>query len=174
MKKIHLLYFLLLLCFAACKNEKKVEAITQMSKTFAFSDTLKLDTFKVTLTGEKSEDMVLNFTINNFKGQKIYQKTITATALLQSYLDSEDLKKDNDKIAFINKQINDFFTEEHFLEPAVTAEQDLDDNTPDEAFYNELKQTQLNGFYFSLGKDKSIYIAWSVKEQKVKIYYQCC
>ena len=174
MKKSYLLPLLLLFCFAACKNDKKVEAITEMSKTFAFSDTLKLDTFKVTLTGEKSADMVLNFTINNFKGQKIYQKTITASELLKSYLDSEDLKKENDKIAFINEQINAFFIEEHFLEPAITEEQDLDDNTPDEAFYNELKQTQLNGFYFSLGKDKSIYIAWSVKEQKVKTYYKCC
>lgn len=174
MKKSYLLPLLLIICFTACKNEKKVEAITEMSKTFAFSDTLKLDTFKVSLTGEKSADMVLKFTINNFNGKEIYEKTITAQELLKSYLDSEDLKKENDKIAFINEQINAFFIEEHFLEPAITEEQDLDDNTPDEAFYNELKQTQLNGFYFSLGKDKSIYIAWSVKEQKVKTYYKCC
>ncbi|MES2446662.1 MAG: hypothetical protein V4546_05735 [Bacteroidota bacterium] len=174
MKKIYLLSFLFLLCFAACKNDKKVEAITEMSKTFAFSDTLKLDTFKVALTGQKSADMMLNFTIKNFNGKKIYQKSLTATELLKSYLDSEDLKKENDKIAFINKQINAFFTEEHFLEPAVTEQQELDTNTPDEAFYNELKQTQFNGFYYSLGKDKSIYIAWSTKEQRVKTYYKCC
>ena len=174
MKKIYLLSFLFLLCFAACKNDKKVEAITEMSKTFAFSDTLKLDTFKVALTGQKSADMMLNFTIKNFNGKKIYQKSLTAMELLKSYLDSEDLKKENDKIAFINKQINAFFTEEHFLEPAVTEQQELDTNTPDEAFYNELKQTQFNGFYYSLGKDKSIYIAWSTKEQRVKTYYKCC
>lgn len=166
MKKSYLLPILLLICFAACKNEKKIEAITEMSKTFAFSDTLKLDTFKVTLTGEKSADMVLKFTINNFKGKEIYQKTITATELLKSYLDSEDLKKENDKIAFINKQINAFFTEEHFLEPAVTEEQDLDENTPDEAFYNELKQTQLNGFYFSLGVKTKAFISLGLLKNK--------
>lgn len=67
-----------------------------------------------------------------------------------------------------------FFDEEHFLEPAVTEDQQPDNNSPDQPFYDELKITHLNGFYYSLGKDKSIYLAWSAKEKKVKIYYQCC
>lgn len=163
-----------MLCFAACTSEKKVEAIKEKTHLFAFSDSIKLDTFKITLSGKKSAEMQLKFTINTFEGKQIYLKDIAAEDLLKSYLASEDLKKENDKITFINKVIDAFFKEEHFLEPAITENQELDDNTPDKAFYEELKETQLNGFYYSLGKDKSIYIAWSAKEQKVKIYYQCC
>lgn len=174
MKQSYLLFLIILLSFAACKSEKKVEAITEKTKLLAFTDTVKLDTFKITLTGKKSAEMLLKFTIKNFKGTEIYNKEIKATDLLKSYLASEDLKKENDKIKFLNEQINVFFDEEHFLVPAITEDQQLDNNTPDKDFYQELKQTQLNGFYYSLGKDKSIYIAWSIKDQKVKVYYHCC
>ncbi|RZL48877.1 MAG: hypothetical protein EOP00_08205 [Pedobacter sp.] len=174
MKQSYLLFLFAVLAFTSCKSEKKVEAITEKTQTFAFSDTVKLDTFKITLTGEKSAEMILKFTIKDYKGNQIYLKEIKATDLLKSYLASEDLKKENDKIKFLNGQINIFFDEEHFLVPAITEDQELDNNTPDKAFYEELKQTQLNGFYYSLGKDKSIYIAWSIKDQKVKVYYHCC
>ena len=175
MKKLHpLLLLLILCCFFACTNEKKVEAITEKTTLQPFTDTVKLDTFKITLAGEKSDEMVLKFTIKNFNGIEIYKKEIKAKDLLKSYLASEDLKKENEKIKFINEQINVFLTEEHFLAPAVTEDQQFDNNTPDKAFYEELKATKLDGFYYSLGKDKSIYIAWSIKEQKVKVYYHCC
>jgi len=174
MKRTYLLLLFVTVAFASCSNENKVDAITEKTSLQAFTDTVKLDTFKLTLTGKKSDDMVLKFTINNYEGVEIYNKEIKATDLLKSYLASEDLKKENDKITFINEQIDVFFNEEHFLVPAITEDQKLDDNTPDKAFYEELKQTQLNGFYYSLGKDKSIYIAWSNKDKKVKVYYQCC
>ncbi|TKC09990.1 hypothetical protein FA048_07215 [Pedobacter polaris] len=174
MKQSYLLLLFAFLAFTSCNTEKKVDPITEKTKLQAFTDTVNLDTFKLTLTGKKSSDMVLNFTITNFKGSQIYHKQIKTAELLKSYLASEDLKKENDKIKFINEQINVFFEEEHFLEPAITEDQELDNNTPDKAFYDELKQTKLNGFYYSLGKDKSIYIAWSTKNNQVKIYYKCC
>lgn len=168
-------YLLLLsLIFTACQNNNKIEATTAKTKLYAFTDTIKTDTFKVDLIGDKPDDMIIVFTITNFNGVLIYKEEVKATQILKSYLVSEDLTKESDKIKFLNEQLNDFFDEEHFLEPAVTPDQQPDNNTPDQRFYEELKQTQLNGFYYSLGKDKSIYIAWSAKEKKVKTYYQCC
>lgn len=175
MKYAHLLLLLSLISvFTACQSNNKVEAITEKTKLYAFSDSIQTDTFKINLIGDKSDDMKLIFTITNFNGVQIYKEEVTANQLLKNYLTSEDLKKESDKIRFLNEQLTVFFDEEHFLEPAVTSDQQPDDNAPDKAFYEELKQNQLNGFYYSLGKDKSIYIAWSAKEQKVKIYYQCC
>ena len=174
MKYAQLLLLSLISIFTACQSNNKVEAITEKIKLYAFSDSIKTDTFKIKLVGSKSDDMSLVFTIVNFDGVQIYKEEVKATQLLKSYLASEDLKKESDKIRFLNDQVNLFFDEEHFLEPAVTTNQEPDNNTPDKAFYEELKQSQLNGFYYSLGKDTSIYIAWSAKEQKVKIYYQCC
>jgi hypothetical protein len=169
------LYLLLLsLIFISCQNNNKVEATTAKTKQYAFTDTAKTDTFKVDLIGEKSDDMSIVFTITDFNGIEIYKEEVKATQLLKSYLASEDLTKESDKIKFLNEQVDVFFDEEHFLEPAVTEDQQADNNTPDKAFYEELKQNQLNGFYYSLGKDKSIYIAWSPTEKKVKVYYKCC
>lgn len=158
----------------ACNQSPKVAPEPEKTMVQSFSDTTKQDTFKVVLRGKESKDMSLLFTITNFEGKQIYKEEIKATSLLKSYLASEDLKKENDKIKFLNDETNFFFEEEHFLIPAVTAEENADNNVPDKAFYDELKLTKLNGFAYSLGKDKQVYIAWSVKEQKVKVYYRCC
>jgi len=168
-----LLLFLLVL-FACNSQSKKVVPTAEKTVVQYFSDTLKQDTFKVALKGTDSKDMSLLFTIINYKGVQIYKEEIKATTLLKSYLASEDLKKENDKIKFLNDETNFFFEEEHFLIPAITPDEKPDNNTPDLAFYEELKQSNLNGFNYSLGKDTQIYIAWSAKEQKVKVYYKCC
>lgn len=174
MKYAHLLLLSLISIFTACQSNNKVEAVTEKTKRYTFSDSIKADTFKINLIGNKSDDMNVVFTIINFDGVQIYKEEVKATQLLKSYLASEDLKQESDKIRFLNEQLTVFFDEEHFLEPAVTIDQEPDSNTPDKTFYDELKETRLNGFYYSLGKDKSIYIAWSAKEKKVKVYYQCC
>jgi hypothetical protein len=164
----------LFFAIAACNTSKKVEPTPEKTLLQAFSDTLQKDTFKVMLQGKESKDMSLIFTITNAKGTQIYKEEIKAETLLKSYLASEDLEKEGDKIKFLNEEVNFFFDEEHFLIPAVTPEEKPDNNAPDKAFYDELKQTKLNGFAYSLGKDKQLYIAWSVKEQRVKVYYKCC
>ncbi|MDQ8052152.1 MAG: hypothetical protein REI78_03960 [Pedobacter sp.] len=160
---------------SACQfGSKKVEPSPEQTKLLPFTDTVKQDTFKVALKGKELKEMRLIFTITNYKGAAIYKEEILATTLLKSYLASEDLKKESDKIKFLNDEVNFFFEEEHFLVPAVTSSEKPDQNVPDLNFYNELKKNQLNGFSYSLGKDKTIYIAWSEKEQKVKVYYRCC
>jgi plasmid maintenance system killer protein len=175
MKIRYIILLFSIIAFAACNSEtKKVEPLPEKVITHSFTDTVHLDTFKVVLKGKESKNMSLLFTINNYKGEEIYKVEIKAETLLKSYLASEDLKKENDKIKFLNDEVNFFFEEEHFLVPAITAEEKPDQNTPDKNFYEELKQNQLNGFSYSLGKDSQLYIAWSVKEQKVKVYYKCC
>jgi hypothetical protein len=176
MKVFRISFFLLItIAVLACNSDsKKVVPEPEKKILQAFSDSIKLDTFKVVLRGKESKDMSLLFTITNFKGEQIFKEEIKANILLKSYLASEDLKKENDKIKFLNDEANFFFEEEHFLIPAVTSEEKPDNNTPDKAFYEELKLSKRNGFAYSLGKDKQIYIAWSEKEQKVKVYYRCC
>ncbi len=168
------LLLLFSLIFAACQSNNKVDALKEMTKIYAFSDSLKTDTFKINMIGNKSDNINLVFTITNFDGKQIYKEEIKANQLLKNHLAGEDLIKESEKIIFLNEQLNGFFNEEHFLEPAVTEEQEPDINTPDKLFYDELKKTRLNGFYYSFAKDKSIYIAWSSEDKKVKVYYRCC
>ncbi|RYG11877.1 MAG: hypothetical protein EOO07_19910 [Chitinophagaceae bacterium] len=146
----------------------------EKTTTFAFSDTTKLDTFKVALIGKDSKDMQLQFTIKSFEGKEIYKQEIKASELLKNYLATAEMKKESDKIQFLKEEIAYFFDEKHFLEPAVTPEEQADKNVPDKAFYEELRKSGLNGFDYRLSKDSNVYIAWSAKEKKVKVYYKCC
>lgn len=165
---------LLYACSTSSSNNIDNEGNLEKTTTFAFSDLTKLDTFKVAIIGTNSKDMQLLFTIKSFDGKEIYKQEIKTSELLKNYLATADLKKESDKIKFLKEEIAYFFEEHHFLEPAVTPDEQPDKNVPDKAFYNELKQSGLNGFDYRLGKDNNVYIAWSAKEQKVKVYYKCC
>ena len=64
MKIVYLLSLFLALVILAC-NSKSEKANQNIQKTqlLAFTDTVQLDTFKVALLGDKSEDMKILFTI---------------------------------------------------------------------------------------------------------------
>lgn len=166
----------LVVAFASCTSNSSNPVVGNLEKTSLqpFTDTVKQDTFKIALNGKTSKDMSLFFTITNFNGEKIYEKELKAADLLKNFMASAELKKEADKVKFLQDEVNDFFEEEHFLVPAVMPDENPDENVPDKAFYEELKQSGLNGFDYSTGKEDKVYIAWSVKEKKVKIYYNCC
>lgn len=175
MKKIS--YLFVITCITtiyACTNTTQTNKEIQHTKLNAFTDTAKLDTFKIVLKGESSKNMSLFFTITSYKGLKIYEKEIKAEELLKNYINSADIKNEHKKIMFLTDEVNYFFDEEHFIVPAVISSENPDKNVPEKAFFEELKQSQLNGFSYRLSKDVSIYLAWSEREQKVKIYYKCC
>lgn len=179
MKKVIIPTLAIIGLFYACRpssptKEKTGSSELEKRTTFAFSDSLKLDTFKIAIIGNDSKDMHLLFTIRSFNNKEIYRQEIKANELLKNYLATADMKKESDKIKFLKEELAYFFEDHHFLVPAVTTEEQPDQNVPDQSFYNELKKTGLNGFDYRLGKDHNVYIAWSVKEQKVKIYYKCC
>ncbi|MBO9671875.1 MAG: hypothetical protein J7577_00405 [Sphingobacteriaceae bacterium] len=180
MRNILLFFTTCLFALVACnpKGKKETHAIdfknVNQRVAKSFSDLKRLDTFKIELTGRKPEEMVLNFTIKNADGKEIYNTKIKGTELLGSTDPNIDLTKEKDQIVFIKTIADDFFSDENFLEPAVMPEDKADNYVPDKALYEELKKSGLNGFKYRLGKENNIYIAWSEKEQKVKIYYNCC
>ncbi|RYD76037.1 MAG: hypothetical protein EOP55_12245 [Sphingobacteriales bacterium] len=180
MRKFLLLLFCCPLFFGSCNNSdnKKADAIefknVNSSIAKSFSDLNTQDTFKIELTGRKPEDMVLNFSIKNAKGAEIYNVKLKGTELVGNTDPNIDLSKKKDQIIFLKTIASDFFSDDNFLEPAVMPEDKADNNAPDKALYEELKKSGLNGFKYRLGKENNVYIAWSEKEKKVKIYYQCC
>jgi len=178
MKHILLYLFAFTVLLNACtspseKNSSKAPAdlITTIQ---SFSDTVKMDTFKVVLQGENPKDMLLIFSITNFDGKEIYKKDLKARDLIDNYKETLDLSKEKSQRDFIRDEFNLFFDEENFLWPALTSEQTPDKYAPDKAFFQELQQSDLNGFKYRLSKETNVYIAWSEKEKKVKVYYKCC
>ncbi|WP_293787965.1 hypothetical protein [uncultured Pedobacter sp.] len=180
MRNIALLAATCLILLTACNSKSEKENNTIEFKNVnqriakSFSDLKRLDTFKIELTGRKPEEMVLNFTIRNADGKEIYHTKIKGADLLGNTDPNVDLSKEKDQIVFLKTIANDFFSDDNFLEPAVMPEDKADQYTPDKLLYEELKKSGLNGFKYRLGKENNIYIAWSEKEQKVKIYYNCC
>ena len=180
MKLNTLLLFIAVLSLASCSSETKTNAdkvtvseqIKQITKPF--SDTDKLDTFRVVLLGEKPKDMRLQFSITSHDGKQIYTQAFDAKTLIDNYKQTVDLKKEAKQINFIKQEFEMFFEDDNILEPAVTETEEPDQFVPDKAFFAELKQSGLNGFMYRLGQENKVYIAWSAREQKVKIYYKCC
>ena len=180
MKLRILLLFIAVLSLASCSSDpkpgtSKIEVAEQVKQiTKPFSDLEQVDTFKVVLTGDKPKNMMLKFSITAHDGKEIYSQNFEAKTLIDHYKQTVDLKKEDKQIAFIKQEFEMFFEEDNFLEPAVTETEDPDQFVPDKAFYAELKQSGLNGFMYRLGQENKVYIAWSEREQKVKIYYKCC
>ncbi|MEJ7559523.1 MAG: hypothetical protein WKF66_14535 [Pedobacter sp.] len=139
-----------------------------------FSDSLLADTFTVMVIGSTLDSQMVDFRIHNSKGREIYHVDIPSSSLLKNYDATIDLKKKKNQAAFLQSEIDRFFDEENFLEPAITESETPDKNVPDLLFYQELKQSGLNGFIYRLGKEDKIYIGWSAKESKAKAYYNCC
>jgi hypothetical protein len=168
-----LLFFAFVIVACNSKSEKTALNI-QQTKLQAFTDTVQLDTFKVALLGDEPNNMKLLFTITPKNGEHVYKKEIEARELIKSYLAPAEAKNEDKKIKFLTNEVNFFFDEEHILIPAVTEQEKPDKNTSDKVFYEELKASKLNGFSYRIGNDTNIYIGWSAKDKKVKIYYKCC
>jgi len=179
MKRILTALFFLAVCISACNSSGSGSGVINDSARtkitlHSFSDTSKLDTFRISLKGDKPKEMELVFTITPESGTPVFMKIFKATDLLDNYKDNVDLGKKKKQVKFLQAELNLFFAEENFLEPAVTENEEADKNTPDKNFFAELKETGVNGFQFRTGKESKVYIAWSVSGQKVKPYYECC
>ncbi|MGY4385618.1 hypothetical protein ACVWYN_002664 [Pedobacter sp. UYP24] len=177
MKTATLLLCSFLFLTASCNSGKEVKIHEPgFNKKIVknFSDSVSLDTFKVSLEGKEIKEQLIHFTITNSKATVIYSLDVNANDLFKNYHATVDLKREQKKLEFINNELERFLDDENFMEPAVTENETADKNVPDLAFYDELKISSLNGFSYRLGPEQKIYIAWSTKEKKVKVYYNCC
>jgi len=178
MRQLQYLIFIATIFMLSCSNgDGKGTAQIAGIKNEAiknFSDSLAADTFSVKVVGASLDSQKLDFRIKNSKGMEIYHVDISSADILKNYDATIDLKKNNNKAKFLESEVSRFFDEENFMEPAITDSETPDNNVPDLAFYEELKSSGLNGFFYRLGKEEKIYIGWSAKENKVKVYYSCC
>jgi len=178
MKKLYTNLFVLALLLGSCNpsdpNTESLQPPKSTTTLRSFTDTARLDTFKLVLMGSKPKNMELVFTITPQGEKPVYTKILKAKELIDNYKEGLDLGREKKQIKFIEQELALFFSEENFLEPAVTENQEADKNTPDKKFFTELQRSALNGFQYRTGKESTVYIAWSAAERKVKPYYECC
>ncbi len=177
MRNTALIFCAFLFLTTSCNREKELKIHNSgFNKKILknFSDSVSLDTFKVSLQENEIKGQLIHFTITNSKATVIYSLDVNANELFKNYHATVDLKKEKKRSEFINNELDRFLDDENFMEPAVTENESADKNVPDIDFYNELKISGLNGFAYRLGPEQKIYIGWSAKEEKVKVYYNCC
>lgn len=165
---------LLFACNAPSADQQKSNAEQTLSQTRPFSHLTLPDTFTVTLNGDHPENMNILFRIISHEGKEIFKRELKAAEILDNYKKSIDLSQQETQISFIKDEFKLFLDEENFLAPAITAEEQADAQSPDHLFFNELKASGLNGFKYRIGNETKVYIAWSAKDQQVKVYYTCC
>lgn len=172
-----------LFCFGCLKERKqegtktKTSVLTQNIKLHAFSDSVKLDTFKLTVMGSSVMQSKTTFEIISFDGKTIHSDTFD-TKLLVNYainLGSEaGLPTADDEMKYIERRLKFFFHPENFHQPAIDTIETFDeaDNTE---YWHEIKaDRKAVSFTYLVGEENSISIAYSKRLKKAVIFWNCC
>jgi len=94
------------------------------SSRHAFSDDVKEDTFRLTISGDSLLTASITFEIIDFTGARIYLDTFPSRYLLGYEVEISDpvaVKK-----AFMIKRINEFFAPDRFITPAIEKKETMD------------------------------------------------
>jgi hypothetical protein len=157
------------------KSEEKTYLIENTIK-HAFSDPTKKDEFRISIKGKSLLKGKVLFTITSWDGKKILSEEFDANYLLgYDFTGNINSKKETD--AFIEKRIASFFANDKFSVPAIADDVVFEDQSYyiDKETWEEVKANKQSiGFYYLLGKEDGRHIAFSKKQGKVVMYYNCC
>lgn len=158
------------------ENSAKSEFLIENKKLHAFSNPEKKDVFFIGIKGKNLLDGKVILTITSSDGKQLLSEEFDADYLL-GYDFTGDIKSKKETDAFIKKRIESFFDAKNFSVPAIENDVVFEDQEYyiDKETWEEIKTNkQAIGFYYLLGKEDGRYIAFSVKKQKVVMYYNCC
>jgi hypothetical protein len=76
---------------------------------------------------------------------------------------------------YIRHRIKDFFSEEHFSNPAIKADEAYNEDYAKKADWEDIKTDRTAiGFDYLIGEEAGRHIAYSKKQKKVVLYFSCC
>ncbi len=139
-----------------------------------FSDTLAADLFQIFLKGDSLISSTVAFNIISSKGDTLHHETFPAAYLIGYELisDSATLAQ---KEAVIKRRISKFFDEKNFLTPAIKPDQKFNPEYIEKSVWEDLKSDESAiGFYYLVGEEDGRRIAYSKKQKKVVLYFNCC
>ncbi|PXY03075.1 hypothetical protein DF185_03010 [Marinifilum breve] len=169
----------LLFPFGENSKEKKALAIEIGSNLAenkilcSFSHPDKKDEFYIMIEGSSILKGNVRFTITNYNRIKIYEEEFPAIFLIGHGLpfEASEIEKEN----FIKKRISEFFNEDNFSSPAISAEDTFDEDYSNKEIWEDIKSDQTAiGFYYLIGEGDGRSIAYSKKLKKVVMYFNCC
>ncbi|NOS93263.1 MAG: hypothetical protein HOP30_15190 [Cyclobacteriaceae bacterium] len=167
-----------------CKDAKKSNtnlSITVVDSTAVlysnhlaheFSDHLEKDSFKISITGKTILTGQVKFEIKSANGEILLNETFPSYYLLG---DSEYVERtDQQKEEWIKKRVDEFFNEDNFHQPAITNPK-FDEDYSNKDIWEEIAVDKTAiGFFYLVGEEDGRQIAYSKKQKKVVMYFNCC
>ena len=156
------------------KTEKDNEIILLENSTErTFSNPDSKDNFKIIITGNSLHDGKMTFQIINAKGNFIHNEEFPSYYLI-GYELFDDEPKEKQK-EYIKKRVAEFFKDDNFFSPAISENEQYDEDYSDLKEWNDIKSDSTAvGFYYLIGEESGNRIAFSKKENKIVIYFSCC
>lgn len=151
------------------KTEESGKVLLQDSIKHPFSEPNKDDTFKIKLSGKSILEGKVNFQIFNSENKLIHSENFDSADLLGD-LDIESSTAEQRQDTII-KRMKYFFSNENFLEPAVSKHEDLESDIEKEIFDDIKSDKTAIGFMYSIGYEGLYIIAYSKKMKKVVLYF---
>ena len=138
-----------------------------------FSSTVDKDNFKIYVTGQSIKDGQIKFQIIKKDGNIILDETFPTYQFLDYGL--KDNSTDKEKEEYIKDKIDKLFNEDNFHQPAIAANDTFDEDYTKKEIWDDMifDQTTI-GFYYKIGEEDMRFIAYSKRQMKIVIYYNCC
>ena len=136
-----------------------------------FSNPDEEDTFLLMATGETMTGASIVFTITNAEGNVIYREEFEGYSLMDYGWD-ETTGQSRDEYA--KGRFDDFFKEDLFSDPAIKPGEEMDEFAIKTAWEEIKDNPEAIGFYYRLGAEDGRNIAYSKKQGKGVMFYNCC
>jgi hypothetical protein len=154
-------------------EQKQSHIICSKTITHKFSNVESPDTFKIWIQGDSLLKSDVHFEIVNSAGTMIYSVEFKSYLLLNYDISSDTT--DAVKETFIKTRIAEFLKEDNFKSPAIGDKETFDADYSDKSIWDEITINKNSiGFYYLIGEEDGRSIAYSNKQKKVVIYFNCC
>lgn len=139
-----------------------------------FSNPEEKDELSIKIIGNSILGGTAVISITTKVGRTIFKEEFPARYLIGysftgSY-DNEDHKED-----YIKERVDEFFVEENFSNPAISTDEQFDEDYSELDNWNDIKSDKTAiGFYYLIGEEAGCRIAYSKKQKRTLTYFCCC
>lgn len=139
-----------------------------------FSQVGKKDEFYICIRGKSITEGKVIFKIISHDKTTILNEEFPSY-LLMDYGFIGDLESEKDREKYMTNRIREFFNEKKFFYPAIKPEEHFDKDYSDKEIWDEIQSDKSAiGFSYHLGEGDGRKIAYSKKNKKAMMYFNCC
>jgi len=158
------------------ESEKNLLLPKEHKAEYSFSNQTSKDIFKLESDGFDPLQSTIKFTITNNKGEVFFEESFKSDLLIDDKIyDQVQNPTNDDKKRYVINRMKTFFDVNSFSMPAITDEDEFTAEYSDRSIWEDIKSdTSSVGFYYLLGSVNGKSIAYSKKQNKVVVFFNCC